>query len=92
LPPFATLAQTELGKIVMRRKAMEPTGPTPPSLNDYLTVRKAAQMLGVSVSTLRNWDRRGKLKAVRHPVNGYRLYRSADLEKLLLTVDRKRSE
>jgi len=62
---------------------------TPPSLSEYLTVRKAAKMVGVSVSTLRNWDRTGKLKPVRHPVNGYRLYRSADLEKLLLAVDRR---
>jgi len=36
-----------------------------------LTVAEAAELLGVSASTLRNWDRAGKLKASRHPVNGY---------------------
>jgi excisionase family DNA binding protein len=71
----------------MPSKAMEPNRPAPPSLRDYLTVRSAAELLGVSISTLRNWDRRGKLKAVRHPVNGYRLYRAEDLQKLLKTID-----
>jgi len=57
-------------------------------LSDYLTVRQAASMLGVSSSTLRNWDRSGKLKAVRHPFNGYRLYIRKDLEKILHEVAR----
>lgn len=53
------------------------------NLGAYLTVSKAAEYLGVSASTLRNWDRLGKLRAVRHPVNGYRLYRKVELEALL---------
>lgn len=53
------------------------------NLRDYLTVAQAANVLGVSASTLRNWDRRGKLCALRHPVNTYRLYRRADLDHLL---------
>jgi excisionase family DNA binding protein len=32
---------------------------------DLVTIREAAKMLGVHPSTLRNWDRAGKLKAVR---------------------------
>jgi site-specific DNA-methyltransferase (adenine-specific) len=52
----------------------------------YLTVAEAAALLGVTPTTLRNWDRSGKLKAVRHPVNGYRLYPQAELEALLLKV------
>lgn len=48
-----------------------------------MTVSPAAALLGVSPSTLRNWDREGKLKARRHPINGYRLYKKAELEKLL---------
>lgn len=39
-----------------------------------LTITAAARLLGVSVATLRNWDRDGKLKAHRHPINKYRLY------------------
>jgi excisionase family DNA binding protein len=52
-------------------------------LNNFLRVSDAAKYLGVSASTLRNWDQAGKLTAVRHPVNGYRLYRLEDLQGLL---------
>lgn len=58
-----------------------------PSLKDYLTVGEAARRLGVSRGTLRNWDKAGKLKPHRHPVNGYRLYRADELEKLLANVN-----
>jgi excisionase family DNA binding protein len=56
------------------------------NLRDYLTVSEAANFLGVSAATLRNWDRAGKVKATRHPVNGYRLYRKEDLSNLLEKV------
>lgn len=56
------------------------------SLDGFLTVSEAAELLGVSASTLRNWDRAGKVRAARHPVNGYRLYRRSDLEALLRKV------
>ena len=52
-------------------------------LNSFLRVSEAAEYLGVSASTLRNWDRDGKLTAVRHPLNSYRLYRLEDLQALL---------
>jgi DNA (cytosine-5)-methyltransferase 1 len=52
-----------------------------------MTVSQAAQFLGVSASTLRNWDRAGKLVAIRHPVNGYRLYRKEDLIALLRKME-----
>jgi MerR family transcriptional regulator, copper efflux regulator len=56
------------------------------TLRDYLTVSEAADYLGVSASTLRNWDRAGKVRAARHPVNGYRLYRKEELATLLEKV------
>ncbi len=57
-------------------------------LSKYLTVQHAAEFLGVSTSTLRNWDRTGKLKATRHPFNMYRLYLQSDLEKILQDLAR----
>jgi predicted site-specific integrase-resolvase len=51
--------------------------------DDYLTVTAAARLLGVCPGTLRNWDRAGKLKPTRHPMNGYRLYRQSDVEAVL---------
>jgi site-specific DNA-methyltransferase (adenine-specific) len=56
------------------------------NLADYLTVSEAAERMGVSPGTLRNWDRTGRLKAYRNPLNGYRLYRHSDLEALLLQI------
>lgn len=41
---------------------------------ELLTIKAAAEMLGVSEQTLRRWDKAGKLKPTRHPMNGYRLY------------------
>jgi MerR family transcriptional regulator, copper efflux regulator len=62
------------------------TQPHSRNLGDYLTVKEAAEFLGVSPWTLRNWDRAGKVKAARHPVNGYRLYRRETLEGILEKV------
>ena len=49
---------------------------------DLLTIREAADLLGVSLPTLRRWDESGKFEARRHPINGYRLYAKADVLKL----------
>jgi len=53
------------------------------SLNDYMTIRDASNMLGVCQATLRRWDKLGKLKAVRHPINGYRLYKKDEIKGLI---------
>lgn len=57
-----------------------------PRVAEYLTVAEAAEYLGVSASTLRNWDRQKKLKATRNPLNGYRLYERPALEKFLAEI------
>jgi type I restriction enzyme M protein len=43
-------------------------------MEKLVTVKDAAGILGVSAATLRNWDRSGRLKARRHPINSYRMY------------------
>jgi len=58
------------------------------NFRDYLLIREAANCLGVSEATLRNWDRSGKIAARRNPMNGYRLFKRADLEALLKKVAR----
>lgn len=47
-----------------------------------VTISEAAKLFGVSIHTIRRWDKSGKLKAVRHPFNNYRLYRLVDLQKI----------
>lgn len=56
--------------------------PNKPEPADLLTVQQAAQLLGVSVPTMRRWDDTGKFVARRHPINGYRMYRKADVLRL----------
>ncbi|MBI2052849.1 MAG: MerR family DNA-binding transcriptional regulator, partial [Candidatus Ryanbacteria bacterium] len=46
----------------------------------YFTIKEAAGLLGVTPLTLRNWDKKGKLVAYRHPVNNYRVYKLEDIE------------
>jgi MerR family transcriptional regulator, copper efflux regulator len=58
------------------------------NIRDYLKIKDAAQFLGVSVNTLRNWERASKIATYRHPVNGYRLYKRSDLESLLDAIQR----
>ena len=54
-----------------------------PNFKEYLTVKQAADFLGVTVMTLHRWDAKGKLKARRHPINHYRLYKPSELRALL---------
>jgi hypothetical protein len=48
-----------------------------------MTIAQAAEYVGVTPLTLRNWDKAGKLKAVRNPLNGYRMYDKEELDKFL---------
>ena len=55
--------------------------------NLYITIKQASKILGVSPITLRNWDKNGKLKAHRHPMNNYRVYKIEDLEKVIQEIE-----
>ena len=62
------------------------------NFKEYLTVKDASEFLGVTVMTLHRWDAAGKLKALRHPINHYRLYKQSDLKKLLQKVSKVRNK
>lgn len=47
-----------------------------------VTVKEAARLFSVSPQTIRRWDKAGKLKAKRYPMNNYRIYRLVDIKKL----------
>jgi MerR family copper efflux transcriptional regulator len=55
--------------------------------NQYITIKQAAVILGVTPLTLRNWDKNGKLKASRHPMNNYRVYKIEDLEEVIKEIE-----
>ena len=46
---------------------------------ELMQVREAARALGVSENTIRRWEERGLIPAVRLP-SGVRRFRSADIE------------
>lgn len=53
----------------------------------YITIKQASLILGVSPLTLRNWDKNGKFPARRHPMNNYRVYRLDDLERIVEDIE-----
>lgn len=55
-------------------------------LKDFLRISEAADYLGVSPNTLRNWENAGKIVAYRHPVNSYRLFKQDELDAVLEQV------
>lgn len=57
------------------------------NFREYVTVKEAAKVLGVSPVTLRRWDSAGKLESRRHPINGYRLYDRKILQNLLEAIN-----
>jgi excisionase family DNA binding protein len=57
-------------------------------LRDFLRISEAADYLGVSANTLRNWERAGKIVAHRHPVNRYRLFKREELDAVLRKAER----
>ena len=60
------------------------------NLRDFLRISEAAEYLGVSPNTLRNWENAGKIAAHRHPVNGYRLFKQDELDALLSNLQEPR--
>ena len=56
---------------------------------EYLKIHEAADMLKITKQTLRNWDKQGKLRPHRHPLNNYRLYKRSELVKLLNKIEKK---
>lgn len=56
-------------------------------LPGYVQIKEAAALLGVAENTLRNWERSGRIRVYRHPINNYRLYKRADIAALLAAIE-----
>lgn len=50
---------------------------------DFITIGEAAQILGVSIDTLRRWDKSGRLSPAKTSEAGYRLYYKPQVELFL---------
>jgi excisionase family DNA binding protein len=53
----------------------------------YFSIKEAAEVLGVTPLTLRNWDKSGKFPAQRHPMNNYRVYKLSALERIIEDIE-----
>ncbi len=60
-----------------------------PYQKKYLKIKEVSELLGVTSLTLRNWDKEGKLKALRNPINNYRIYKPEDIELFLRKIESK---
>jgi putative resolvase len=56
---------------------------------ELLTLQQAAALLNCHPNTLRSWDKRGYLRAIRLGTRGDRRYRKEDVMKLLEKNEKK---
>jgi excisionase family DNA binding protein len=55
------------------------------SQDDLIAIGEASKILGVSVQTLRRWEREGRINCYRTVMN-HRRYRRGDIEQILGTA------
>lgn len=56
-------------------------------MENHLTISQAAKKIGVSTETLRRWDKNGKFKSHRHPMNNYRVYTEEQVNQVVSDID-----
>lgn len=56
------------------------------NFRDYLTIKDAAEFIGVAPNTLRNWEREKRIATYSAPFNKRRLYKKDDLENYLNSI------
>ncbi|MEZ6093440.1 MAG: MerR family transcriptional regulator [Pirellulaceae bacterium] len=49
----------------------------------FVSVKEASEILDVAPNTVRSWGANGTITEYRHPANNYRLYKKAELVKLV---------
>ena len=49
-------------------------------MDNFLSLTEASELIGKSKETLRRWDRKGKLAAVREPMSNYRIYKKEQFD------------
>jgi DNA-binding transcriptional MerR regulator len=71
--------QAEAAALLLQRWA---EGDDPTSTSRPLRIGQMAKLLGVTTDALRNWERNGLIEVPKEPSNGYRLYGSAQINRL----------
>lgn len=60
-------------------------------MEELLTLNEASKILKVHPNTLRSWDKKGILKAIRIGVKKVRRYKKEDIEKFIKESNKKSS-
>lgn len=72
-------AQADVAAGLLERWAL---GAPADATTEPLQIGQVAQLLGVSIDILRNWDRNGLIDIPRDPFNGYRRYGAREISRL----------
>src|SRR2546421_11204903 len=79
LPPVQSeRAQADVAAVLLERWAFG----APAATIQPLQIGQIAQLLGVTIDILRNWDRNGLIDIPRDPSNGYRRYGAQEISRL----------
>lgn len=54
--------------------------------NKLISIGNTAKLLGISIDTLRRWDKSGRLKSTRSGIKGHRYYLQSDIDEFLQDV------
>jgi len=49
-------------------------------MREYISIKDASELLGVTPQTLRAWEKKGELVPMRNPINNYRVYKVEQIE------------
>ncbi len=52
-------------------------------MQELLTIREVAKIVGVNKKTIVSWEKRGKIKKAKRDKKGWRVYDNNDLDKLI---------
>jgi len=58
---------------------------TEEKLSKLIKIKDVAELLGVTKTTLRRWDKEGKLKAIRIGQRGHRKYPKTEIERIIMS-------
>jgi excisionase family DNA binding protein len=50
--------------------------------NDLMTIKQAAELIGVSAKTIVRWEKSGKVRRSKRDFRGWRVFDEKDLKKL----------
>ncbi len=56
-------------------------------MDDYLGIKEARKILKTTAATLHRWEKFGKIKSYRHPMNNYRYYKIEDINKIINKIN-----